>query len=120
MGSLYPFDPTVPAVPDIPPISIGALSVGLTDLICKANGLVLPQYATISEATQEFALKFAPGADSAKVITSWAMRFGGVLESHICEQSGQPNRHVTLTFEYFGVSVDAYCYIPLTRWENPS
>jgi hypothetical protein len=120
MGSLHPFDPTGAAVPDIPPISIGALTVGLADLFGQASGLVLPRHAMITEASQEFALTFAPVPDSAKVITSWAMRFGGVVEAHTCDAPGSPHRHIILTFDYFGITVEAYCFIPLTGQENPS
>ena len=120
MGSLHPFDPGVPAVPDLPPISIGALAVGLTDLFGQAYGLVLPRYVTISESAQEFLLQFAPVTDSAKVVMSWATRFGGVVQSHVCEPNGQPHRHITLTFDFYGVTVEAYTFIPVTRQEKHS
>jgi len=121
MGILQPFDPAgIPAVPDLPPISIGALSVGLTDLFNRANGLVLPRHAIITEPAQEFALQFAPVADSAKVIRSWAKRFGGVAESHVCTSPGTAQRHVRVTFDFYGVTVQAYAFIPLTGQENPS
>lgn len=118
---LYPYDPgDVPAVPDIPPISVGALAVGLTDLFGRAEGLVLPRTVVINETAQEFLLAFAFDPDSAKVITSWAIRFGGVVDSHVCDAPGSPHRHICLTFDYFGVQVDAYTFIPLTGQENPS
>jgi hypothetical protein len=115
MGSLHFYDPgDVPAVPDLPPISIGALAVGLTNLFGKANGLALPRSVVINETAQEFMLSFTPDADSARVITAWAMRFGGIIDGHVCEVSGSPHRHITLTFDYYGVTVDAYTFIPLT------
>jgi hypothetical protein len=122
MGKLYPFDPNSgPAVPDLPPISIGALAVGLTDLLGRAGGLVLPRHVIITESAQEFALQFAPVTDSARVITSWATRFGGVVDAHTCEPApGQPHRHITLTFDYYGVTVEAYTFIPVTRQEKHS
>jgi hypothetical protein len=120
MGSLHPFDPGGPALPDLPPISIGALAVGLTDLFKQASDLVLPRYVTISESAQEFLLQFAPVTDSAKVVMSWATRFGGVVQSHVCEPNDQPHRHITLTFDYYGVLVEAYAFIPVTRQENSS
>jgi len=121
MGSLHPFDPNSgPAVPDLPPIPIGALPVGLTDLFKQADGLVLPRHAMITESAQEFALQFAPVTDSAKVVVSWARRFGGVVDSHVCTPNGEPHRHITLTFDFFGVTVEAYTFIPVTRQENPS
>ena len=85
---LYSYDPANgPAVPDLPPISIGALTIGLGDLFGRANGLVLPRTVVINETAQEYMLVFAPDPDSARVITSWAIRFGGVVESHVCERA---------------------------------
>jgi hypothetical protein len=121
MGSLHPFDPgSGPAVPDLPPISIGALAVGLSDLFRQADGLVLPRHVIITESAQEFALQFAPVTDSVKVVMSWATRFGGVVDSHVCTPDGQPHRHITLTFGYYGVTVEAYTFIPLTGQEPRS
>ena len=119
---LYPFDPANgPAVPDLPPISIGVLSVGLTDLLDRASGLPLPRHVIISEPQQEFALQFAPVPDSAQVITSWAMRFGGVLQTHTCEpEPGAPHKHIKFTFDFYGITVEAYTFIPLPRQENRS
>jgi len=119
---LYPFDPGgVPVVPDLPPISISVLPVGLADLLGRASGLPLPRQVSISEPQQEFALQFAPVPDSAHVITAWAMRFGGVLESHTCEpEPGQCYRHITVTFEFYGITVEAYTFIPSARQENPA
>ena len=112
---LYSFDPANgPAVPDLPPINIAALSVGLTDLFGRAEGLVLPRTVVINETAQEFMLMFAPDPDSARVITTWAMRFGGVVDSHICEALGTPHRHICATFDYYGVTVAAYTFIPVT------
>jgi hypothetical protein len=116
---LYSFDPANgPAVPDLPPINIGALAIGLGDLFGRANGLVLPRTVVINETAQEFMLMFAPDPDSARVITTWAMRFGGVVESHVCEALGSPHRHICATFDYYGVQVDAYTFIPLPEQES--
>jgi hypothetical protein len=122
MDSSYPYDPAGgPAVPDIPPISIGALAVGLCDLLRQADGLVFPRTVAIAEHEQRYLLVFAPVLDSAKVITSWAQRFGGVLETHACEPiPGRPYTHITLTFEFCGVSADAYTFIPGTGQEARS
>lgn len=121
MGSIHPFDPgRSPAVPDVPPISIGPLSVGLTDLLKAADGLVLPRTVTLQETHQEFLLAFAPVADSARVIMAWAMRFGGVVDSHVCDVPGSPHRHLSVTFDYFGVTVSAFTFIPLTGQEDQS
>ena len=118
---LYPYDPASgPAVPDLPPISIGALAVGLTDLFARAEGLVLPRTVVINELAQEFLLAFASDPDSPRVIASWAIRFGGVIESHVCSAPGTPHTHVWVSFDYYGVTVEAYAFIPLSGQENPS
>jgi hypothetical protein len=112
---LHSFDPADgPALPDLPPISIGALAVGLTDLFGKADGLVMPRTVVINETAQELMMMFAPVADSARIITAWAMRFGGVVDAHVCEALSSPHRHITATFDYYGVTVDAYTFIPIT------
>jgi len=112
---LYPYDPANgPAVPDLPPINIGALTVGLSDLFGRASGLVLPRSVLINETAQAYLLTFAPDPDSIRVITSWAIRFGGVVESHTCSPDGTQRQHIILTFEYFGVQVDAFTFLPVT------
>jgi hypothetical protein len=112
---LYPYDPANgPAVPDLPPINIGALTIGLGDLFGRASGLVLPRTVLINETAQEYMLMFSSDPDSVRVIASWAKRFGGVLDSHVCSTDGTQYRHICLTFEYYGVTVDAYTFLPVT------
>ncbi len=116
---LYSYDPASgPAVPGLPPVSVAALAAGLADLFRQAHGLVLPRTVVINQTAQEFMLMFAPGPGSAKVITAWALRFGGVLDSHVCEVPGSPHRHISLTFGYYGVQVDACTFIPLPAKES--
>lgn len=117
MGSLHTFDPAGgPALPEVSPISIGALAVGLTDLFSKADGLGLPGYVAIHESTQHFSLQFAPVGASLRAVAAWAQRFGSVLVSEKrlnCDQ--QECTYVGVTFDYFGVEVAAYAYVPVTE-----
>jgi len=121
MGSLNVYDPNSgPAVPELPPIPLGALAVGLCDLLGQAKDLVQPRFATIGERQQEITLQFSPDRAGAQAIASWATRFGGVIVAHICKPDGQPHRHITATGDYYGVTVEAYTFIPLTGGENHS
>jgi hypothetical protein len=120
VGSLRTFDPDGPALPDIPPISTRELAVGLVDLLSKADGLALPRYATIHETTQAFGLQFAPAAASLRALVSWAQRFGAVLVSKDdTDQHGQPCTYARIAFDYFGVDVTAYAFVPVTETGTP-
>ena len=107
---------SVPAwVPDIPPISICELAVGLVGLFGKADGLVLPRYVSIFQPSQAFMLQFASSEASLSALAAWAQRFGAVLISEDdTDQQGRPRRYVHIVFEFFGVEVTAYAFIPVT------
>jgi hypothetical protein len=113
MGSLSTSTPVNgPALPDIP-FSIRELAVGLTDLFKKADGLALPRHISIFES-QVFYLQFAPDGASL-ALAAWAQRFGAELASDdTTDQNGQPCTHLRADFEFFGVEVAAYAYIPVT------
>ena len=117
MGSLDTSTPVPgPALPDIPPCSTRELAVGLTDLFSKADGLTLPTLVIIYQSTQGFSLQFAKSAASYRALAAWAQRFGAVLASeNRTDPQGQPCRYVRVTFDWFGVEVQAYAYIPVTE-----
>ena len=105
-----------PALPDIPPCSTRELAVGLTDLFSKADGLPLPTLVIIYQSTQGFSLQFAKSASSYRALAAWAQRFGAVVASEDrTDPQGQPCRYVQITFDWFGVEVQAYAYIPVTE-----
>ena len=116
MGSLHVHDPLGgPVLPEIPPISTRELTVGLCDLFSKADGLALPKYVAIYESSQAFSLQFAQSAASFTALAAWAQRFGAVLVSEDdTDQHGQPCKYVRVTFDFFGVEVEAYAFIPVT------
>lgn len=121
MGSLNASNPaSVPAwMPDIPPISLRELTVGLIDLLRKADGLTLPRYAAIYEPSQTFGLQFDKSAASYQALAAWAQRFGAVLTSeNQTDDSGQPCTYVCVTFGFFGVEVIAYAFIPVTETDT--
>jgi hypothetical protein len=116
MGSLDTSDPVnVPAwMPDIPPISTRELAVGLVDLFSKADGLALPGYVSIFGTSQAYLLQFDKTAASYRALVAWAQRFGAVLASDDhTDQHGQQCKYVHINFEFFGVDVTAYAFIPV-------
>ena len=105
-----------PVLPDLPPCSTRELAVGLVDLFSKADGLPLPKLAIIYASTQAFSLQFAKSAASYRALAGWAQRFGAVVASEDRDDpQGQPCRYVRVTFDWFGVEVQAYAYIPVTE-----
>jgi hypothetical protein len=117
MGSLDTSTPVPgPALPDIPPCSARELAVGLTDLFSKADGLALPRFVAIHQRSQAFGLQFDDSAASYRALAAWAQRFGAVLASdNHTDTSGEPCKYVHIDFEFFGVEVQAYAFIPVTE-----
>lgn len=116
MGSIDTIDPSIPALPDTPPITTRELAVGLVGLFGKADGLVQPRYVTICQGAQDFGLQFDNSADSRTAIEGWAQRFGAVLASDDhTHEDGTPSTYVRATFDFFGVEVTAYAFIPVTE-----
>ncbi|WP_300614235.1 hypothetical protein [Trebonia sp.] len=115
MGSLGTSSPAGSLVlPDIPPITIRELTVGLVDLLGKADGLVPPACASIYQGSQSFGLGFARSAASLKALTGWAQRFGAVVAcDDYTDEDGQQFQHASVTFGYFGVEVRAYAFVPV-------
>ena len=99
------------ALAELPPLPIGALVVGTYNLLCEAADLPQPQYLTISD-TQHIDLQFAGDPSSARAITRWALRFGGLLASEPHEGERGPQTRCHLEFDYYGVTVKVYAYIP--------
>ena len=118
MGSLDTNDPmSGPALPELPPIPIGALAVGLCDLFQRAGDLPAPSCLAVYGGTEHITLQFDPKPASAKAIASWARRFGGVVDINTRKRgttSGGPERWVRTEFDWYGVRVDAFAHIPLT------
>ena len=105
-----------PAAPELSSIPVSALVVGLSDLLRAADGLGLPHYVAIHATTKHFSLQFAPDRASLKAIARWAQRFGGVLVSeNRLNAKQQECMYAGVTFDYSGVEVSAYAYVPVTE-----
>jgi hypothetical protein len=117
MSSIDTINPGGPALPDTPPITTRELAVGLVGLFGKADGLVQPRYITVyGPPSQRFSLSFLRSADSIQAVEGWAHRFGAVLASDdYTDEDGKPFKHVHATFDFFGVEVEAYAFIPVTQ-----
>jgi hypothetical protein len=116
MGSLDTSEPArSPALPDLPPISTRELTVGLTDLFSQADGLELPEFATISEPLQSFSLQFAPSVASYRAVADWARRFGASVTSSDHTYAGKPCMFTRAEFDFFGVAVTVHAFIRSLR-----
>jgi hypothetical protein len=110
MTSVPLYDPQAPELVDgeLPPLPMGALAVGLAELLQAAADLPQPRCINLSSG-QFISLQFAPDRSSFDALTGWALRFGGVLASG----PGEDGQIFCRTkFGYFGVTVDAYAFIP--------
>jgi hypothetical protein len=96
---------------ELPPLPIGALTVGAAELLQEAADLPQPEYVTLS-VTEHIGFQFSPDRSSFTAITRWALRFGGVLASDPYHDTDGPQTICSLEFSYFGVQVDAYAFIP--------
>ena len=113
MTSIHTYDPASGAVPpELPPMSIAILAVGVLDVLCEAEDLPQPRYITIHARSQSFSLQFAPARASLKTLTRWALRFGAVLTSQPRQGEDGPETWCSLAFDYYGIAVDAYARIP--------
>ena len=114
MGSLNVYDPdSGPALPELPPIPLGALAVGAANLLEDAAHLPQPRYIALFDPEQ-ISMQFAPAKPSITAITRWAKRFGGVVTAQTRPGKGGPETWYSTTFRYYGVSVQAYARIPAT------
>ena len=112
-----PFDGT--AVPELPPLPIGALVACALDLMRETGDLPQPRYITIHQSTQVIGLQFEDEAPSLMDITRWALRFGSVLVSRPGEGADGPVTWCSTEFDYYGVEVSAYAPIPVTATGTP-
>ena len=113
MTSIHIYDPASDgaALPDLPPLPMGALAVGLVNLLQEAADLPEPQLITVSD-TQNISLQFAGDPASLRTLTRWALRFGSVITSQPHQGSTGTETWCRTQFAYYGVEISAYAHIP--------
>jgi hypothetical protein len=112
-----PFDGT--AVPDLPPLPIGALVACALDLMRETGDLPQPRYISIHQSAQALALQFAPETASLNSVATWAARFGGILVSSPVEAEHGSETWCRTDFDYYGVALHVYALIPVTVTGSP-
>jgi hypothetical protein len=111
--SIHTYDPQTagPALPPLPPLPLGALAVGVANLLQDAARLPQPRYIALFHPEQ-VSIQFAPVKASIKAVTRWARHFGGVVVTETRQGQDGPETWSTAKFSYYGVSVKAYARIP--------
>jgi hypothetical protein len=113
MTSIHIYDPAGgPALPELPPLPIGVLAVGTAELLQQAADLPQPIYITVHQ-NQCISVQFAPEQASVQAVTRWAHRFGGIVTSR--SHNDSPETVCSTGFDYYGITVDAYAYIPANK-----
>jgi hypothetical protein len=113
MTSIHLYDPASAgtALPEPPPMPIGALAVGAAELLQQAADLPGPTSVTLYDH-DAITIQFARHKDSIRAITGWARRFGSVTTSRPGQiESGTGTWHTT-DFDYYGIAVHAFAFIP--------
>jgi hypothetical protein len=116
MTTIRTYDPATAgtALPDLPPLPIGALVVGAAELLQRAADLPAPHYVTVHDITQSISVQFAQHRASVRAITQWARRFGSVVTSYPDEDQPDTWTWCRTDFDYYGIAVTAYALIPAT------
>jgi hypothetical protein len=113
MTSIRAYDPASGAVPpELPPMSIANMAVGLVDMLSEADNLPQPCLISIHDGSQSVDLLFASVKASVKALTRWALRFGAVLTSEPHEGEHGPETWCRVRFDYNGIAVNAFAHIP--------
>ena len=113
MTSINVYDPATAgtALPDLPPMPIGALAVGTAELLQQAADLPAPTSVTLYDY-DAITVQFARAEASIRAITGWARRFGSVTTSHPGQIESDPGTWHTTDFDYYGIAVHAFAFIP--------
>ena len=124
MTSIHVYDPADvrAALPELPPLPIGALTVGAAELLQQAADLPAPTSLTVSD-TQHINVQFGRDKASVRAITRWAARFGsavtvqpGTVEYDTGPETGTWYR---TEFDYYGIAVTAFAFIPDAPGRHP-
>jgi hypothetical protein len=99
------------ALPELPPLPIGALVVGASELLQQAADLPSPVYVTVHD-TQAISVLFDEHPASKLAITRWARRFGSVVTSYPDEEQPDTWTWYRADFSYYGIAVTIFTKIP--------
>ena len=113
MTSINVYDPATAgtALPDLPPMPIGALAVGTAELLQQAADLPAPTSVTLYDH-DAITVQFARHKDSIRAITGWARRFGSITTSRPGQVESAAGTWHTTDFDYYGIAVHAFAFIP--------
>jgi hypothetical protein len=124
MTTIHIYDPAEAgtALPELPPLPIGALAVGAAELLQQAANLPAPTCITVSD-TQHVTVQFARHKASVRAITRWAARFGSavtVQPGKVPSDTGSDTGTWCRTqFDYYGIAVKAFAFIPDATGDHP-
>jgi len=120
MVSIHPYhlQDAGPALPEPLPLPIGAIAVGLVNLLQEAASLPAPIHISVFD-TEHIMLQFTPARASLKTITRWALRFGAVVVSEPQQGNSGPEIWCRAEFGYHGVAITAFAHIPVTATGTP-
>jgi hypothetical protein len=112
MTSIHVYDPSDgAALPELPPLPIGALAVGVAELLQQATDLPAPTSITMYDH-QAISVQFARHQASVRAITRWAARFGSVMTSRPGQIESDTGTWHTADFDYYGIAVHAFAFVP--------
>jgi hypothetical protein len=112
MTSIDVYDPSErAALPELPPLPVGVLAVGIADLLQQAADLPQP-VAVFLYDHQCVSIQFAPEQPSVQAVARWAARFGSVMTSQPGPANDNPGTWHRTDFDYYGIAVSAYAHIP--------
>lgn len=113
MTSIHTYDPgTPPALPELPPLSIGVLAVGTAELLQQAADLPQPVCIFIYD-NQSISVQFSKQQASIQAVNRWAARFGSTVTSQLGkDKDGGTETWYRTDFDYYGIAVSAYAHIP--------
>jgi hypothetical protein len=101
-----------PALPELPPLPIGVLAVGVAELLQQAADLPQPIAIFIYDH-QSVSVQFAKEQASRQAVSRWATRFGSLVTSEIGKgTNGTTEAWYRTEFDYYGIAVMAYAHIP--------
>jgi hypothetical protein len=100
------------ALAELPPLPMAALMIGVYNLLQDGADLPQPCYVDVSETGQQIDMQFPGKQPSKRAITAWARRFGSTVSAHPHHDGRGVFIRVTTKFDYYGLNVKAYAYIP--------